>query len=199
MTFYDVAKSIVRVLTKVLWRVQASGQQNVPPSGPLIVAANHVSYMDPPVLGAYCPRKISYMAKVELFRMPILGPLIRSLGAYPVDRGGSAKTAIKRSVEVLGQGGAIGIFPEGTRNLDGSVRPQTGAALLASLTGAAVVPAALVGTGKWMQLHPIKVAYGSPLRLPQRKATREELAKFTDDIMGAIHALAESIGGNSKG
>ena len=87
-------------------------------------------------MGCLCPRRLSYMAKKELFEIPVLGPMIRGLGAYSVDRRGSATAAIKRSLEVLQAGGAIGIFPEGTRNRDGSVAPQTGVALLASLGNA---------------------------------------------------------------
>jgi 1-acyl-sn-glycerol-3-phosphate acyltransferase len=138
------------------------------------------------------------MAKKELFEIPVLGPMIRGLGAYAVDRQGSATAAVKRSLEVLQAGGAIGIFPEGTRNRDGSVVPQTGVALLASLGNAPVVPAYIRGTDKALRLGKIDVAFGAPLALaPGRKATREDLSKFTTQIMSAIETLAESIGGNS--
>jgi 1-acyl-sn-glycerol-3-phosphate acyltransferase len=173
------------------------GVENIPLDGPLIFAANHRSYLDPPLLGIFCPRVISYMAKASLFTVPLLGAAIRSVGAFPVDRAGSATAAIKRSVEVLRAGGAIGLFPEGTRNRDGNAQPQQGVALLASLTGALVVPAGLIGTDKAQaaKLHQIRVIYGKPMRLPEgRKATREDLAKFTNDIMDAIQRLAS---GNS--
>src|SRR5579864_2900572 len=106
------------------------GAENVPKDGPLIVACNHVSYLDPPVLGTASPRRIEYMAKRQLFEIPVLGSLISAVGAYPVDREGSATAAVKRSVEVLRRGGAIGIFPEGTRNLEGTAEARTGVALL---------------------------------------------------------------------
>jgi 1-acyl-sn-glycerol-3-phosphate acyltransferase len=142
-------------------------------------------------MGCFCPRRISYMAKRELFEIPVLGPLIRAVGAYPVDRQGSAKAAIKRSLEVLRDGGTVGIFPEGTRNRDGSVQPQTGVALLASLAGAPVVPAHIAGSDRAAQFAQIKVAFGPPIALPAgRKATHDDLAKFTAEIMTAISALA---------
>ena len=195
---YNAAKVAIDIGGKLLWRTRAFGIGNVPMDGPLIVACNHRSYLDPMMLGTYCPRPLSYMAKAELFTIPVLGPAIRAVGAYPVDRDGSSTAAIKRSLEVLRAGGAIGIFPEGTRNLDGTVQAREGVALLASLSKAPVVPAALVGTGDAKKFHQIKVAFGPPLRLPsERKATREDLAKFTDDVMSAIAALAENIGGNS--
>ncbi len=173
-----------------VWRLRAYGIERVPLDGPLIVAANHLSYLDPPMLGVALPRQISYMAKKELFDIPILGALIAGVGSYPVDRKGSAKAAIKRSLAVLHGGGAIGIFPEGTRNTDGTREPQQGVALLASLSGAPVVPAALSGTDRAGRLHQIKVAFGEPLRLPtDRKATREDLSNFTVEVMSAIRAL----------
>lgn len=188
---YDLASGTIRVFMRLVWRARVTGTENVPLSGPLIVACNHRSYLDPPGMGCFCPRRISYMAKKELFDIPILGPAIHAVGAYPVDRQGSAKAAIKRSLEVLRVGGTVGIFPEGTRNRDGSVQPQTGVALLASLAGAPVVPAHIAGSDRAAQLGQIKVAFGPSLRLPTgRKATHDDLAKFTAEIMSAISALA---------
>ena len=196
--FYDFAKATVRGAARVLWRAHVYGTENVPSSGPLIVACNHVSYLDPPLMGCLCPRRISYMAKKELFEVPVLGPMIRGLGAYAVDRKGSATSAIRRSLQVLEAGGAVGIFPEGTRNRTGEVEPQTGVALLASLAKAPVVPACIVGSDRALRLHRIDVAFGPPISLQAgRKATREDLAKFTGEVMNAIEQLAGSIGGNS--
>jgi 1-acyl-sn-glycerol-3-phosphate acyltransferase len=196
--FYDFSSATVRLMARTLWRAQASGMENVPRDGPLIVACNHVSYLDPPVMGSFCPRRISYMAKKELFTMPVLGSVIRGLGAYAVDRDGSATAAIKRSLEVLRHGGTVGIFPEGTRNRSGDVMPQAGVALLASLAKAPVVPACILGSDRALRLGQIKVAFGPPLALPaDRKASRDTLAKFTDEIMSAIRTLAESMGGNT--
>lgn len=196
--FYDFAKNTVRCMARLFWRAHVFGSANVPAEGPLIIACNHVSYLDPPFMGSFCPRRISYMAKKELFAIPVLGPVIRGLGAYAVDRHGSATAAIRRSLQVLEEGGAIGIFPEGTRNRNGMVPPQTGVALLASLASAPVVPACIVGTDRALRLGRVGVAFGAPLTLPaDRKATREDLSKFTAEIMKAIEALAGSMGGNS--
>lgn len=198
MSFYDFAKATVHLIGTVLWRVKAYGTENVPLDGPLIVACNHVSNLDPPLMGSMCPRQIHYMAKKELFEIPVLGAAIRACGAYPVDRQGSAAAAIKRSVEVLREGGAIGIFPEGGRNVTGDKEVRQGVALLASLGKAPVVPACIVNSARANRFAQIKVAFGKPMALPaDRKATRDDLAKFTDEVMGAIRALGESIGGNS--
>jgi 1-acyl-sn-glycerol-3-phosphate acyltransferase len=135
------------------------------------------------------------MAKQQLFKIPVLGAGIAAVGAYPVDREGSATAAIKRSVEVLRAGGAVGIFPEGTRNLQGTNEARGGVALLASLGKAPVVPACLIGTGQAKRFARFQVIFGKPLSLPaDRKATREDMANFTDEVMRAIHELPKSIG-----
>jgi 1-acyl-sn-glycerol-3-phosphate acyltransferase len=192
---YDAAKYTFWAFFGTVWRMRVHGGDNVPKHGPVIVACNHISYLDPPVLGTASPRRLSYMAKQELFKIPVLGTLISAVGSYPVDRKGSAAAAIKRSVEVLRKGGAIGIFPEGTRNLTGENEARGGVALLASLGKAPVVPANVVGTSGAKKLAKFDVVFGKPMALPQdRKATREEMANFTDEVMRAIRSLPESIG-----
>jgi 1-acyl-sn-glycerol-3-phosphate acyltransferase len=192
---YDAASNTIKLIMMTVWRARATGTENVPKDGPVIIACNHVSYLDPPGMGCFAGRRISFMAKKELFDIPILGPAIAGVGAYPVDRQGSARSAIKKSLEVLKAGGCVGIFPEGTRNLTGEVEPQVGAALLASMSKAPVVPACIIGSDRASKFPKIKVAFGPPLRLPaDRKATHDDLSKFTAEIMSAIRALSESIG-----
>ncbi len=196
--FYDFSKFFVSTMARLVWRARVFGAENVPASGRLIIACNHISYYDPPFLGSLCPRRIRYMAKKELFEIPILGSVIRALGAYSVDRQGSATGAIKRSLHVLESEGTIGIFPEGRRSRGGPAAAQTGVALLASLGGAPVVPACVHGTDRALRLGRVDVAFGAPLALPAgRKATRDDLAKFAAEIMKSIEVLAESIGGNT--
>ncbi|HET6275867.1 MAG TPA: lysophospholipid acyltransferase family protein [Candidatus Cybelea sp.] len=196
--FYDFSKFFVSTMARLVWRARVFGTENVPASGRLIIACNHISYYDPPFLGSLCPRRIRYMAKKELFEIPILGSVIRALGAYSVDRQGSATGAIKRSLHVLESGGTIGIFPEGRRRRGGPAPAQTGVALLAALAGAPVVPACVHGTDRALRFGRVDVAFGAPLALPAgRKATRDDLAKFAADIMKSIETLAESIGGNT--
>ncbi len=171
--------------------------QRVPADGPLVVASNHISYLDPVALGSACPRPISYMAKVELFAIPVLGPLIEGLEAYPVDRNRGDVAAIKRSVKILQEGRAVGIFPEGGRNLDGTAVPKTGAVLLASMAGAPLVPAAIGGTRNPRSLGRITVVFGEPMEiLRDRKARGDDLEKWTRELMRRIAALKETIGAN---
>lgn len=194
--FYRVARGLCKIVCLTLWRFRAFGAENVPLTGPLIVACNHISYLDPVALGVGAPRMLTYLAKKELFAIPLLGPIIRGCGAYPLDRDSGGATAIRAALRVLKDGRCIGIFPEGTRNLDGRAAQKGGAALLASLSGAAVVPAAVVGTKDAKRFAQIRVAYGAPLTIVRnRKADGDDLEKWTTEIMRRIRVLEESIGG----
>jgi 1-acyl-sn-glycerol-3-phosphate acyltransferase len=194
VTFYGFARFVCRVIFTVVWRMRVVGGEAIPAAGPLIVACNHVSYLDPPVLGSAFPRPVEYMAKQELFRIPILGPVITGLHAFPVDRSRGDGAAIKRAVSVLRGGAALGIFPEGTRNKDGTVKPQGGVALLHHLTGAPIVPAFVQGTKDAKRLARISVVIGEPVSfVTGEKASREDMAKWTDEIMQRIFALEERL------
>lgn len=195
MTFYAFARSVVKAALLVGWRFRVVGAERVPSGGPLIVAANHVSYFDPPALGCALPRPLHYMAKQELFRMGLLGPLIGHLNAFPIDRTRGDVAAIKRAVDVLKEGAAVGIFPEGTRNKVGDIRPQSGVALLHYLSRAPILPAYIGGTARVRQFARITVTFGEPVRFTDgRKATREDLANWTNDIMRRISALGATLG-----
>jgi len=194
MTFYYFAKSACWAFLRIGWRFRAVDMERIPREGPVIIASNHISYFDPPALGCALRRPVHFMAKQQLFKIPILGTVIRWCNAYPVDRSRGDVAAIKRSVEVLRTGAAIGIFPEGTRNFDGTLPPQQGIALLHYLSGAPVVPAYIAGTANIRRFERIRVAYGEPLSFmrPGEKASREDLAKWTAEIMKHIFALRET-------
>jgi 1-acyl-sn-glycerol-3-phosphate acyltransferase len=195
--FYRVVRGICKVVCLLVWRFRAIGVENVPRTGPLIVACNHVSYLDPVVLGVGAPRMITYLAKKQLFDIPLLGPIIRGCGAYPLDREAGGVAAVRVALRVLKEGRCVGIFPEGTRNLSGSAAEKGGAAFLAALSGAPVVPAAVAGTKAAKRLAQIRVAYGKPMTIVRnRKADEDDLEKWTAEIMRRIRALEESIGGN---
>jgi len=191
---FAYAQALCGAPLRTLWRMRVLGRERVPRSGPVILASNHVSYLDPPALGVASPRAVRFMAKTELFAIPLLGPAIVACGAFPVDRTRGDVAAIKRGVAVLRSGEALAIFPEGTRNLGGDVVPQDGAALLASLSDATVVPAYIDGTRDPRRLNRITVIFGEPFRPGDgRKARREDLPARTAEIMGRIAALRERI------
>ena len=197
LPFYRASRALCRILVRAIYGFRSVNSENVAATGPVIVACNHVSYLDPVVLGIGFLRPVTYLAKKELFAIPVLGPIITGLGVYPLDREAGGVAAVRAALRALKDGRCIGIFPEGTRNLSGEVQGKGGAALLASLSGAPVVPAAISGTLHARPFHPIRVVYGEPMHIERkRKADGDDLEKWTEEIMRRIRALEESIDGN---
>jgi 1-acyl-sn-glycerol-3-phosphate acyltransferase len=170
---YRVFKNLFKLFFMILGRLEVIGQENIPATGPVIVAANHVSNWDPLVLGGALDRKVHFIAKEELFNAPLIGSLMRGWGMIRVKRGRGDREAIAKSLEVLGQDQMLGIFIEGSRNRENSEQmqpPQSGTAMLAVRSGAPVVPVALVNTKRLFQK--MQVIIGPPL-------TFEDIAEIT--------------------
>ncbi|WP_201787163.1 1-acyl-sn-glycerol-3-phosphate acyltransferase [Actinoplanes sp. TFC3] len=184
------------------FRPTVEGLAYVPESGPVILAANHISALDSFLIPLVSPRPVHFLAKAEYFTgNPLLRTAITGLGAIPVPRGGhrAAQAALETSLAVLKDGRAFGIHPEGTRSRDGRLyRGRTGVAWLAIASGAPVVPVALIGTDK---VHPIgtvlprpgkvTVRFGAPMLFPQPSGSMSKARReATDEIMDAIAALS---------
>jgi 1-acyl-sn-glycerol-3-phosphate acyltransferase len=194
MSLYGAVRAVLRPLTSAAFAAKVSGAENVPTTGGLVVAANHRSYLDPPLLGTWFPRTVHFMAKHELFEIPVLGPLIRAVHAFPVDRNRGDLGSIKRALRILKDGGVVGIFPEGTRNLTGEAKARGGAVLLAVTAHCPLIPVALVGTRnavrRWRASR-VEVRIGAPMHFEgsERKATKTEIERWTNDVSGAIEQL----------
>jgi 1-acyl-sn-glycerol-3-phosphate acyltransferase len=150
----------------LLTRLRVYGAERMPESGGLVVAANHFSWVDPPVLGSASPRTLYYLAKIEAHRVPGLGQLIRSFGAIPVRRGESDRDAVRMMRRVVLDGNALGMFAEGTRQRRGVPGPvQPGAAMVAITEGVPIIPAAIHGSHTWRlwNFEPVSVAWGMPM------------------------------------
>ena len=173
------------------WGVKATGLDLVPRSGPLIVAFNHSSLLDGPLVGVAIARvrRPCFLAKKELFSRPFLGWFLRSTGAIQLDRGTADHGAMRAALEVLENGGSVAIAPEGTRVKPGEVRaPKLGVSFLAAKTGARVQPVRLVGTERFPRAFPLEVRFGSPLSPPADEG-REAAVAFARSVIGAIYAL----------
>ena len=185
---YQVCRSLAGAFYSVVFRLEGRGMENVPSEGPVILCANHTSNHDPLVV-AVCLKKrpVTFMAKAELFRVPVLGPLIRKLGAFPVKRGGVSKESIKHSIELLKSGKVITIFPEGSRSNSGGAGKK-GAAMLALRSQAAVVPIAILGSYK--PFHRTTVIYGPPVDLAEfAGGGSDQLEAATEKIMSVIRNM----------
>jgi 1-acyl-sn-glycerol-3-phosphate acyltransferase len=197
--FYFFIKGLCWIVFRVLWRFRvAGGLANIPADGPVIVACNHVSYLDPVALGIALQRPLTYLAKKQLFEIPVLGPVIAALGAYPLDREAGGLTALRSAVRVLKEGRCVGIFPEGTRNLSGTAEEKGGAALLAALSGAPVVPAAIGGSRDARRLARISVIYGEPIVVKAERRGTEALEPWTAEIMRRIRELEAQLAAQRK-
>jgi 1-acyl-sn-glycerol-3-phosphate acyltransferase len=198
LTYRLISYLLVFPLYRLLFRGRTAGNANVPVDGALVVVANHGSHLDPPLLGHALGRPVAFMAKAELFRVPVLGPLIRACGAYPVARGASDREAIRTATDRLEEGWATGVFLDGTRQSDGRVnRPQPGAALLAARAGVPLLPVAIVNShralgpdGSPLRLVPVHIRIGTPIPPPASRR-RADLDAVTRAAQEQINALLD--------
>lgn len=195
-----------RAYYTVWHRWQVFNPERVPVSGPVILAANHASFLDPPLIGSGLPRAINYLARESLFRFPGFGWYLRALNCVPVDRDGAGAAGLKGILDRLHDGGAVILFPEGTRTADGELKPaRSGIGLTVIKSDAPVVPVRVFGTfaawnrnQKFPRPHRVQVKYGLPMDFtalreeakscskPRLKAIYQEIA---DQLMTAIARL----------
>ena len=192
---YKIVRAVLDFIFFVIFRLHVEGRENVPQTGAIIVAPNHKSDWDPPLIGvAFNTRIIHYMAKEELFKNPFLGWLIRQFGTFPVKRGTVDRTAIRQALRELKAGNPLGIFPEGTRNRrEGLGRFHSGMASLALMTGTPVVPVAVIGS-RWMphKKGPLAVLIGKPVEVKKQRPTDEKVAELNDVVKGKIQDLMDN-------
>ena len=197
-TYRLVSNLLVFPVFRFLFRGSTAGNNRVPMQGPLVVVANHGSHLDPPLLGHALGRPVAFMAKAELFNIPLLGRVIRACGAYPVRRGASDREAIRTATARLEEGWATGVFLDGTRQSDGRINnPLPGAALLAARTGDPLLPVPIcnsnraLGTGRsWPRLVPIQLRIGAPIPAPASRR-RPDLDATTALLQESINALLD--------
>ncbi len=145
--FYYAANAAMKVLLIALTRWRVEGKENVPRKGPLIIVANHMTYVDPPLLGASVPRRITFMAKQELFRPSLMGIVVRAYGAFPIRRDKLDREALRHAFGLLNKGQVLGMFPEGKRSFPCHLQEmQPGTAFIAARSGVPIVPVGISGS-----------------------------------------------------
>jgi 1-acyl-sn-glycerol-3-phosphate acyltransferase len=188
--------SVVSPVLHTYFRAKIYGAENVPQAGSLLVVPNHASDFDPPIVSNCVRRPVAFMAKEELFRVPILKQAIELYGAYPVKRGAADRNAIREALKSLELGWAVGLFVGGTRTPDGRIQePKLGAAMIASKAQVPLLPVSLWGTEKivskgsiFPKAVPITVRIGHIIP-PPTSGKREELERVTQECVMAIHSL----------
>ena len=175
---------------------RTSGTNNLPP-GPLILAPNHASYLDPPATGCGLFRVTYYLARHTLFKPPIASWLLPSIGSIPVNQSSPGPSSLKNIFEVFKNKGTLVLFTEGQRTFDCNLRKaEPGIGMIAARANVPVVPVHIIGSreamprnGSWHPFRPIRVVYGQPMRFSGDPKSREDFQKFADEIMSAISKL----------
>jgi 1-acyl-sn-glycerol-3-phosphate acyltransferase len=191
---YYLARVFLTLFYKAVGRMEVFGRENVPPEGPVILAPNHSSDLDPPLIGCCLKRTVWFMAKEELFRAPVIGPLFPFLQAFPVRRGSADRAALKAALNYLARNEIVLIFPEGHRSADGNLLPaELGVGMVALRSQAPVIPVGIQGS--WEMFPPgaklprfgrLRVRFGEPVDLSDlydRKENRETLQECANRIM----------------
>ena len=203
---YYLGWILFRLICTVYFRRRMHNAERVPASGPVILACNHASFLDPFLVGSCLRRPVNYLARETLFRFPVLGAVLRSWNTVPVDRDGGSGAGLRAILERLHEGGAILLFPEGTRTRDGQLQPaRAGIGMTVIKSTAPVVPVRVFGTFEAFGRHmlfprPRRVAvkYGRPLTFEQLRAEarvcsksrlKEIYQEVADEIMAAIASL----------
>lgn len=188
MTFYSFARSLVNVILKPIYRIEVIGRENLPSEGGVLLCANHIDNLDPPVVGITAARPVHFMAKEELFTVPVLGKIVSNLNAFPVKRGMSDREALRKGLAILKEGKVLGLFPEGTRSKTGETgKGLAGAGFFALRSEAYVVPCAIIGPYK--AFNKLKVVYGKPIDMETVRAHKLNAEQATDLIMDEIKKL----------
>jgi 1-acyl-sn-glycerol-3-phosphate acyltransferase len=196
---YRVCAGLVSGLSKVLFRPTVSGAENIPLEGPVIIAPIHRSNVDFALTLFISKRKVFFMAKDSLFKVPLLGPLITHLGAFPIHRGSADRESMTHSEAVLRQGHALVLFPEGTRKEGRQVAPlHDGAMFVAARTGAKVVPVGIGGSDRAMpkgaklpRPAKIRIVVGVPLDPPssEGRVARSALNAKSEELRAALETV----------
>lgn len=186
----NILRFLAAILAKLIFRLKVCGKKNIPKKGGFILASNHISYLDPIILGASCPRKLNFMAKSELFANPVFARFLFKIGVFPVKRKSADISAIKEAIRRVNAGKALLLFPEGSRRQNAEEsQPQAGIGFLASKTDAPVIPVFVKGTdkvlprgAKFPKPEKISVYFGKQIAIERQMPYQKIARQIMDNI-----------------
>ena len=205
--FYTFSRSILFLFFKIFFRPKIFGTENFPKVGPLIVAPNHVSFLDPLIVGVAAPKRLNYLARDTLFKYRFFARILYLMNVLPIKRESGDINAFKLALNKLSQGKMILIFPEGTRSGDGNLQsPKSGIGFLQNVTGAKILPCFVKGSmeawpkhSRFPRFRPVSVYFGKPLELKGelRGHKRDRYVHIADQTMEAIRTLKKNADNSS--
>jgi 1-acyl-sn-glycerol-3-phosphate acyltransferase len=195
---YNLAQLVLSWTLAPLYRLKVEGAENVPEKGPVVLASNHISNIDPLFVGTACPRQVRFMAKAELWKFAPLGWLVKAVGAFPVRRGEADREAVRVGLKVVSRGAVLGIFPEGHRQRSGMLgQPQPGVGMFSLKEGVSTVPVVVTGTNRIIRngrpaFPRVTVTFGPPVDLavppdfPRSERNREATRRIMVALAGML-------------
>ena len=191
MLLYWFVRRLVKIIAYIFYRFKVTGREHVPPTGAVILCCNHIHVLDCLLLAIFVKRQVFFMGKIELFRKPILGTLLKRVGAFPVDRGTTDLKAYRHTLDVLKEGKALGIFSQGTRTQEFD-NVKNGVGVFALKSGAPIVPVGIKGTYRiFSRMH---LSFGPPISMEQfqgRKIKSDVVEELMADVVSQVSALAK--------
>lgn len=194
---YDIGYALSRFVAVALMGAKTEGRENIPRDGAFILAPNHISNLDPPLIGSFSGRRLNFFAKSELFDVPVLGFIVRHVNAHPVKRGAFDRKAVTTAVEILKSGKPLVVFPEGTRSFsDSFLEPKAGIGMIARAALAPIVPCYVEGSNHFKRCltrrERLQIRYGAPITVDWIRAcddSREGWMEIAREVMRRIGLL----------
>jgi 1-acyl-sn-glycerol-3-phosphate acyltransferase len=187
LNLYLIGRYIFKIFFNIFYRVKIEGIDNVPKTGGVIIASNHISIFDPPLHGVAMRRPLHFMAKKELFNIPLLGYIIKKTNAFPIDRLHVNLTAIKLSISIVNMGHLLLIFPGGTRNTN-MINIKRGIGMISCITQVPLIPAKIINSDKMLAFKQIKIKYGKPI-IPPKKFTKNDYDILSKKVLDLIKSM----------
>ncbi|MDR1926341.1 MAG: 1-acyl-sn-glycerol-3-phosphate acyltransferase [Endomicrobium sp.] len=183
---YLIGRQMFRILFGLFYRWHIEGVENIPQSGGAIIAPNHISFFDPPLTGSAMKRPLYFMAKKELFNIPVFGWMIKQTNAFPVKRGTQDMVAMRQAFSLLKNGHLLLIFPEGTRSKDAKIgKARTGAGMMACNAQVPLIPVKIEHTNTMIKFKQIRIKYGKPI-YPLKEFKKSDYINLSQKALDAI-------------